>query len=202
MIETLRATAAREHWSSVKPMVADASDLTGAGIADRTFTHSMGTFFLPFVADPARVLAQMCRVTIDGGVVAVSTWSRISWVSAWEAAVRETIDPAYTAPLLFHAQTTEPEDVRALMLAAGLTEVHVESVECVHPPRASVEAAVEEFWGMGNPSVQLLKGKLDEQQLAQVKPAFAKAYASKYDGVRTRQKEIAVLAVGRKKESG
>lgn len=198
MIDSLKTTAEANAWRSVRSLVVDASDLGAGGLKDATFTHSLGTFFLPFVSDPLKVILEMKRVTKTGGVIAVSTWSRVSWVEIWEKAVRETLDSNYIAPALFHIGTTELEDIQKLFETAGLRNIQVKTFPCPHPRKASVEAATDEFMNMGNPSTKLLQKGLDEEQLALVRPAFARAYAAKYDGVKNPQKEIAVLAVGKR----
>lgn len=138
------------NWKTVNTLVADASDLRAARLEDQTFTHSMGTFFLPFVPYPQQVIAEMSRVTQPGGVVAVSTWSRISWVTPWTEA-RRTIEPDYIAPPLFHTGTTEREDVEDLFNKAGLSNVSVKAVECPHPKKASVDEAVDQFYNVRIP---------------------------------------------------
>lgn len=194
MIETL----SKNDWSTVTPLVANAVDLKAAGLQDGTFTHVLGTFFLNFVPNPTKVVVEMQRVaTPGGGVVGLSTWSRVSWVDPWERAVRATVDPKYTAPPLFHPKTTELEDVRQLFEAAGLRDVQAKTVECMHPKKESVDAAIEEFMSMGNPSVQLLQKGFSEDDLAKIRPAMCKFYAENHDGVEKAQREIAVLAVGR-----
>lgn len=142
----------------------------------------------------------MERVTKPGGVVAISTWSRISWFSIWEEAVKEAVDADYTLPPLsniFHEDTTEVEDDRRLFQEAGLENVEVKEFRCPHPQQKSVEAATEAFMGMGNPTVQILQ-KGFEENFEVIRPAFERAYARKYDGVKKQQAELAILAVGQK----
>ncbi|KAI5363645.1 putative methyltransferase type 11, S-adenosyl-L-methionine-dependent methyltransferase [Septoria linicola] len=123
MINTLKAEAKKQGWTTVTTLVADASDLRAAGIKDGSFTFTAGTAFLPFVQDPAKVVAEMARITEPSGIVAVSTWSRVSWVPLWEEAVQKTLDSSYKAPALFHPGTTERDDVADLLLGAGLQNV-------------------------------------------------------------------------------
>ncbi|SMY25166.1 unnamed protein product [Zymoseptoria tritici ST99CH_1A5] len=109
------STLSQHNWSNVQTIVADAMDLQSAGLSEQTFTHSMGTIFIPFVPDPSKVIAEMQRVTKSGGVIALATWSRVSWVPVWQEAVREVVDADWTAPPLFHLEATELEDVKGLL---------------------------------------------------------------------------------------
>jgi ubiquinone/menaquinone biosynthesis C-methylase UbiE len=192
MIEALK----QNNWENVKTLVVNAMDLQAAGLRDQSFSHSFGTFFLPFVPDPSVVILEMKRVTEPGGVVAVSTWSRVSWVPLWQQAVRATVDSQWTAPDLFHTKTTEASDVQELFEQCGLRKVQVKTFDCLHPRKASPEAAADEFLNMGNPSTKLLMEDFSGEQIQQIRPAFIKAYAAKYEGVQKPQSELAVLAVG------
>lgn len=199
MIDTLK----QNDWKNVKALVADACDLRSAGLENAAFTHSLGTFFLPFVPDPSQAVREMTRVTEPGGVVALATWHKDtpSWVEPWQKAVRASVDPNWTAPEVFHPKTTDPEAVRGLFTAAGLADVEVRVVACPHPKKESVEHAVDEFIGMGNPSVDLLTKDFSREQIErEIRPEFIKAYAERYDGVEEPQKEWAVLAVGKVKK--
>lgn len=185
------------EWRNVKTLVADATDLQAAGLKDGSFTHSMGTFFLPFVPDPARVISEMRRATESGGVVAVSTWSRVSWTPLWQEAVRATVDPNWNAPPLFHTKTTELEDVKNTFEEAGLEKIEAKMFTCPHPRKESPDAAVDEFLNMGNPSTKLLMQDFSAEQVKAIRPAFVEAYARKYDVVEKPQEELAVLIVGK-----
>lgn len=198
MIDTLKKEGQKQGWTTVKTLVADASDLQAAGLKDESFTFSAGTFFLPFVSDPAKVIAEMTRVAEPGGVVAVSTWSRVSWVPLWQEAVRETLDSSYTAPALFHTGTTEREDIEKLFIQAGLQNVTAKPFDCWQPHKESAETATAQFYSMGNPSIQLLHKGFTAEQIEQTRPAFTKAYTKMYNGVEVRRKEVAILAVGQK----
>lgn len=195
MLRTLESS--HPDWKSVETVVADAMDLLSAGLTDAMFSHSLGTFFLPFVPDPKQVLSEMRRVTQPGGVVGISTWSRVSWVPIWQAAVRATVNPEWTAPPLFHVQTTELSDVKALFEAVGLEEIEAREVKCPHPKKESPEKAVEEFLGMGNPSTKLLMKGFTEEEIERIRPVFVGEYGSRYRGVEEVQEEVAVLIVGR-----
>jgi ubiquinone/menaquinone biosynthesis C-methylase UbiE len=198
MIDTLNATSRERNWDTVTTLVADACDLRSAGLKDDTFTHSAGSAFLPFVPDPTQALAEMKRVTQPGGALGVTTWMQPSWHGLWEAAVRASVDPQYTLPPLsdhFHPDTSDVERMRGLMLAAGLERVEVWVVETPHAPTESPAAAVDTFFTMGNPvSKALQKGY--EGRVEEIRPAFEKVYAEKYDGVKKSQHERAIVAVG------
>lgn len=187
----------KNDWRNVQTIVADAMNLQAAGLSDHAFTHSLGTFFLPFVPDPAKVISEMQRVTRPGGVVAVSTWSRVSWVPVWQEAVRATVDSDWVAPPLFHVKTTELEDVKSTFEEAGLEAIQAKTFLCPHPRKESPEAAVDEFLNMGNPSIKLLMHDFSDEQLEKIRPAFVSAYEKRYNGVQKPQEELAVLVVGK-----
>lgn len=196
MIDSLQSNPSLQG-ENIKTAVVDAMDLRAAGFGDERFTHSLGTFFLPFVPNPIQVLQEMKRVTQSGGVVGVSTWSRVSWVPIWQAAVRSTIDPGWTAPPLFHSQTTELEDVKALFQQVGLEAIEAKTYACPHPKKESPEKAVEEFLNMGNPSTKLLMRDFSEEEIERIRPEFVRRYGERYKGTEEVQEEVAVLVVGR-----
>jgi len=83
------------------------------------------------------------------------------------------------------------------MEGAGFKDVSVELVKCFHHEKA-VGRAVEDFYGMGNPSIKLLMKGFHDEFLESTKPFFRQAYDEKYKGGRLRQFEGALLVVGRK----
>lgn len=195
MIDTLK----ENKWPTVTALVADATDLGSAGLKDKSFTHSMGTFFLNFVPDPDKVVKEMVRVTEPGGPVSLATWHKEtpSWSRPLQMAVREIIDPKWTAPEVFHPASTDPDDIQRMFENAGLDGMQVKVFDCPHGQKETVDAAVDEFFNMGNPSVKILLRDFTEEQIAKLKPAFARAYAEIYDGVKKPQLEKAILIVGR-----
>lgn len=196
MIETLK----KNKWSNVEALVADACDLGAAGLKSQRFTHSIGTFYLNFVSSPQKAITEMARVTKPGGIVALASWHKDtpSWTLPWQKAVRASMNPDWEAPPVFHHESTNPEDIERLFLKVGLQDVEVKVFRCPHPKKESVDAAVDEFIHMGNPSVDILTRDFTREQIEGViRKEFKKAYAEIYDGVEQPQNEWAVLAVGR-----
>lgn len=191
MLDTLR-----EKHGNIETKVLNAEDLKG--LNDGQFSHVVCTFMVNFLADAAKGVAEMARVARPGGVVGIANWSRVSWVPVWEGAVRRTEggDGNYKAPSLFHVKSTETEGNREMMQAAGLTEVELRDFDCWHPEKTP-EEAMEEFYGMGNPTTKLMMEGFDEEFVEKSKVKFREVYAEIYAGGRKRQKEIAIIMVGR-----
>lgn len=82
---------------------------------------------------------------------------------------------------------------------AGLIKVDARMFDCFHLEKTP-EEAVEEFYGMGNPSVQLLRQGFDDDFVERSKVKFLELYKDIYRGGlgEERQKEVAILAVGTK----
>lgn len=196
MLESLGQKATTEGWRNTRTAVQDAQDLNE--LSNDSFSHVFCTFVINFTQDPRKAISEMHRVLRPGGVVGLLTWSRVSWVPCWEAAVRKVQGGAkYEAPLLFHPDTLETETMREAMDAAGFKSFNIETVQCFHPEK-SVDDATAEFYGMGNPSIKLLMKEFCEEFIEQTKPHFKAAYSDIYAGGCKRQFEVAILAVGKK----
>ena len=196
MLATLDETAQRESWENTRTIVQDAQNLKD--LEDGSFSHVLCTFVISFTADPQKSICEMHRVLHPGGVVGLATWSKISWVPIWEAAVHQVQGSTdYRAPDLFHPDTLSVADVKKAMETAGFKDINVEPFECFHPEK-TVDGAVDEFYGMGNPSIKLLMRVFDYDFIEQTKPHFRAAYDRCYEGGKKGQFEVAILAVGMK----
>lgn len=196
MLETLEQKSVSEGWNNTRTIVQDAQNLNE--LADASVSHVFCTFVINFTEDPQKAVGEMHRVLRPGGVVGISTWSRVSWVACWEAAVRKVQGGSdYHAPLLFHKGTMETDYMEQAMQQAGFADIEIQTFECYHPEK-SVDGAVDEFYGMGNPSIKLLMKGFDEEFIARTRPHFKTAYDEIYQGGGKRQFEVAILTVGKK----
>lgn len=196
MLETIDKKATSEGWKNTQTIIQDAQNLDK--LSDDSFSHVLCTFVINFTEDPEKTVREMHRVLRSGGVVGIATWSKVSWVSCWQDAVRKVQgSDEYQAPLLFHHGTMDPEFMKEALKKAGFTDATAEPFECLHPEK-KVNDAVEEFYNMGNPSIQLLMKSFDRDFIEETRPHFKAAYDEKYDGGKKRQFELALLSVGRK----
>ncbi|MDT0331750.1 class I SAM-dependent methyltransferase [Nocardiopsis lambiniae] len=124
--------------------VADAHDLP---FPDEAFDATVAGFLLPHLADHARAVAEMVRVTASGGRVALSTWGApeevpmFSMLGAAAEAVGARTDPAVPAgPAFFHF--SDAGRLTDLLSSAGLAEVGVTAVSLTHTV-ASLDALWE-----------------------------------------------------------
>lgn len=109
--------------------VADALDLP---FADGRYQAAVSGLVLNFVPDPARMVAEMARVTEPGGVVAAYVWDYAGEMQLmrrfWDAAVAldptaEALDEGRRFPLC------RPEPLAELFRAAGLVQVEVRAID-------------------------------------------------------------------------
>lgn len=196
MLDSLGQKATTEGWKNTRTVVQDAQDLNE--LSNDSFSHVFCTFVISFTQDPRKAVNEMHRVLRPGGVVGLLSWSRVSWVPCWEAAVRKVQGDAKSdAPLLFHSAMLEIETMREAMGAAGFMGINIETFQCFHPEK-SIDDATAEFYGMGNPSIKLLMKGFSEEFIEQTKPHFKAPYSEIYAGGTKRQFEVAILAVGKK----
>lgn len=196
MLETMRRTGEEQGWldETVETRVLNAEDLTG--IEDACISHALSTFVLSFTSDPTKACREMRRVTRPGGLIGLSTWSRVSWIPVWERAVRAAGKPDFKAPTLFQPDTMEVEGVRKMLTEAGWKDVEVWTFECAHPEQTAEQAA-DTFYTMANPSTKLLMGGMSEEFLEETKASFLEAFRDIWGGAK-KQFELAILAVGTK----
>jgi SAM-dependent methyltransferase len=94
---------------------------------DALFDAVLSQLVVNFLADPARGVAEMARVTVPGGIVAACVWDYADGMTLlrafWDAAI--AIDPDGAAPLDEGARMplAEPPALQALWEGAGLEAV-------------------------------------------------------------------------------
>jgi SAM-dependent methyltransferase len=133
--------AAHTPDDRAKFTVADAQDLT---LEPSSVDASVSGLCLNFVPEPARAVAEMCRVTRPGGRVAAYVWDYAEGVQFirhfWDAAIAldpqaAKLDEGPRFPLC------RPEAMHELWSAAGLSEVEVTPIEIETPFRD-----FEDYW--------------------------------------------------------
>ena len=102
----------------------------------------------------------------------------------------------YVAPTLFHLRTMEVESVEQDMKEAGFKDIHGTTFSCYHPDH-DVDAALEMFYTMDNPSTRLFMKGFSPAEIKQTRPFFKDPYSKMYDGGKTRQFEVAISATAR-----
>lgn len=156
--------AARERHPGADVRSASAEELP---FADGEFDSALAQLVVHFMADPVRGLAEMARVTRDGGVVAACVWDHAGGQTPlapfWQA-VRE-IDPAEEGEGTLAGG--REGHLSELFAEAGLREVE----ETALPVRVE-HATFEEWWepftlGVGPAGAYV--AKLDSAQQAELR---------------------------------
>jgi SAM-dependent methyltransferase len=108
------------------------ADALGLPFADGRYQAAVTGLVLNFVPDPARMVAEMARVTEPGGVVAAYVWDYAGEMQLmrrfWDVAV--ALDP--TAASLDEGRRfplCRPEPLAELFQAAGLDQVEVRAID-------------------------------------------------------------------------
>jgi ubiquinone/menaquinone biosynthesis C-methylase UbiE len=136
MIDQLSANARRHGLNNLSGQVMDGHDLD---LEDDSFDASGSMFGVMLFPDLPRGLSEMARVTKPGGTVLVVTFGlpqQVEFLGFFLTAVREVVPgfvglPMDPPPLPF--QVSDPDVLKARMIAAGLKGVSVESVtETLH----------------------------------------------------------------------
>ena len=131
------------------------------GFPDGSFDGISCGFALMFCPDPVRAAAEMRRVLVPGGRVAVVVWDQLSlcpYLKTLFAAVSQFFPPAPPAdpkaPGGF--RLSPPGELEAVLQAAGLSDVGVESL-----PLELEFSSLEEYWQMTLDQAAGLRGRLD-----------------------------------------
>ena len=162
--------AVRERYPDVDVQQATAEELP---FEDASFDAALAQLVVHFMADPARGIAEMARVTRDGGVVAASVWDMVGGqapISPFWRAARE-LNPAVEGEAR-RAGAGEGQ-LAALFEQAGLANVeetalavHVEHArfdEWWEPFTLGVGPAGEYYNGLGAEQQQAVEQRLREQ---------------------------------------
>ncbi|MBC5767716.1 class I SAM-dependent methyltransferase [Ramlibacter albus] len=135
--------AARERIADPRARF-ETGDALALPWADREFDVAVSGLVLNFVPDPARMLAEIKRVTRPGGTVAAYVWDYAGGMQMmrffWDAVLQlrpgdAWLDQAERFPLC------APEPLRDAFEAAGLAEVDVRAIEIDMP-----FATFDDYW--------------------------------------------------------
>src|SRR5262245_36973269 len=134
---------ARRHTLNVHFEHCDAAELPFPG---GQFAGCLAQLVLTFVPDAGKVVGQMARVTRQGGVVAAAVWDFCGGLVYqrlfWDTAAAIDLTAGQSRDRLFAHPLSQPDALRALWTAAGLTEVEIESLTM----RMDF-ASFEDYWG-------------------------------------------------------
>ncbi|KAF6219725.1 hypothetical protein HO133_003550 [Letharia lupina] len=168
MVDILKRRVQAQKLEEVTARVVDGRNLQG--IKDGSFTHTFSTFMVCLAPEPDKIVAEMHRVTKQGGVLGLAVWGDPRFgpfSSPWEKACRRLISD-YEPPMIMPAEWTLAENVKAGLEKAGFGDVDV-WVENVAWRWDSVEALSGYYFEGGNPgnvkvldSFKALGGKVDE----------------------------------------
>jgi SAM-dependent methyltransferase len=94
---------------------------------DGEFDAALAQLVVPWMSDPARGVAEMCRVVHPGGVVAACTWDFAVGMTMlrifWDAAVAVDRHGATQAGALDRTRLCDPGELRELWARIGLLEI-------------------------------------------------------------------------------
>lgn len=117
MVELGRA---RTAGTAVEWVEADAAALP---FPDRAFGTVLSAFGMIFAPDPAAALAQVRRVLVPGGRLALTAWPADGWMARMTGAMRRFVPPA--AGVADVLDWGRPEVVRGWLEAAGFVDVEL-----------------------------------------------------------------------------
>jgi SAM-dependent methyltransferase len=165
--------AARERVPGADLRVGPAESLP---FEDGSFDAAVSQLVFHFVDDPARAVAEMRRVTREGGKVAACVWDMTGGMtmlrSYWEAA--RPVDPS--APDEIERFGGNPGQVAALWREAGLRDVVDEPITLAAPYRDFDELWSAYLGGVGPVGTHLQS--LDDAKRAQVADALRERIGS------------------------
>ncbi|KAL8817148.1 MAG: hypothetical protein Q9223_003963 [Gallowayella weberi] len=109
----------------VECKILDAIDLHD--IEGDTFTHSLSTFMLQFVAEPQTALQEMYRVTRPNGTLGLCMWGQICFDAAWEETVRH-FEPDYVYPHTWTPDWADEDKLQRYVEDAGFKDVKLRTI--------------------------------------------------------------------------
>ena len=166
----------------------ETGDAAAIRFADGAFSAALAQLVLTFVPHPGRVVGEMARVTRPGGVVAAAVWDfcgglvyqRLFWdtVAALDPEAGRARDRLFSHPL------SQPDQLQALWLSAGLGDVETGSLT-VRMDYASFKDYWEPLLG-GQGPVGTFVASMGSDALAALEGAVRSAYLSgRPDGPRS-----------------
>jgi SAM-dependent methyltransferase len=163
MVAAAGRRAAELGLRNVELAVADAAALP---VPDASVDGVLCRFGLMLLPDPAAGFAEIARVLRPGGRAAIAVWGppeANDWMTApgraaLELGLAERPDPAAPGPF----RLADPEEVRRLVAAAGLTVERLEDVEVRW--RA---ASLEEWWESSRDLSRMLATLLERLSAAE-----------------------------------
>ena len=189
MVAQFQARIVSERITSAQARVMDAHALE---IEDDRFDVTGSQFGVMLVPEQAVALREMVRVTRPGGrvlLVAYGSPARYEALQLFVAALRSVVPafPGLPDPPPLEFQVSDPEVLRDRLVAAGLSEVHVDTS---HQERVEL-ASGEACWGWllaGNPVVGAIIEDVGEADRERVRAALEEAIR-----VRAGDGDVAVL---------
>jgi ubiquinone/menaquinone biosynthesis C-methylase UbiE len=194
MLEQARRNVAAAGLANVTLHEGDGQNLP---FAAESFDRAVSMFGLMFFPDRVRGLRELFRVLRPGGKVLVSSWAPLAespLMNALFAAVR-IFDPSRPAPQADIASLENPRVFEAELLAAGFTDVTVETVS-----QELEFTSAQDVWremSKGSVPLVLLRRSVGETVWGEKEPLAIAAMAEAI-GDRRALASVAHLAVGAK----
>jgi SAM-dependent methyltransferase len=156
----------------------EVGDATRLACPDRQFDRVLSLLVLHFVPDPARAIAEMCRVARQGAVVAAAVWDArggfvanrlfFDTAAALDPRAAERRARNYTRPM------TRPGELAAAWRMAGLRDV-TETALCIRMEFADFDDYWAPCLGRDGPQADYV-ATLDEVGRARLRDAVRSAY--------------------------
>lgn len=163
----LLAARARDQGLRVAASVGDGHALA---FPDAAFAAAFSIFGLMFFADRARGAAELRRVVAPGGSVVVGSWAPLDEVPALAAlfaALRRAAPEIAMPPV--PAQLGRPDEVRDLLIAAGLGDVRVHTV--AHALSYASPAELWSSFALSAAPVALVRERVGEPRFIEISAA-------------------------------
>jgi ubiquinone/menaquinone biosynthesis C-methylase UbiE len=177
MIDCLNRLSRSKQWRNVETVVADAQALS---FEESSFTHSMSTFMIGSAEHPDRVIAEMYRVTVPGGMLGLGAWAGGCWGPIWQKAVRMAeCNEMYTSPQLIHKNWNNEANITRGVKAVGWRVCHCKTSRSYWGWQSADE--VDQYiFEAGNPIVGLLMTDMAPHQIQKIRQCFRRVVEEDY----------------------
>lgn len=164
----------RDIWNRLTPIVLDATDMHP--LLDNSLTHIFANQVFMLTSDPHKAVAEAYRVLSPDGVLACTSWHKLSWIHLiYLAATRvfssQSGKQVPSEPQM-PADWATVEAVTAILSKGGFRDVQVEYVDTamvVEQPESWARTFIESE----NPAVNWVTARMNEEEAESLKAHLA-----------------------------